>query len=362
MANEAIKWHLERMSDENQKHGIIKLRQRTFTGEDLDKEQIDFWNWEFKDNYAGPAKIFLAVDEDKIVGHYAVCPSKIKVGSDVKAGSIVVDVMTDPDYRYQGMFTKLGKFSLDESGKDGVEFSYGFPIRKSVMPGHLKVGWKIAFPLPVYVYPTNFCKIIKKFLKVNVISFLLAVIPTAVYELYGAIRKVGLPKFLVKSTKKFDDTESLRQFIDRTANQHKVIQPRDFEFLDWRFNQNEYRDYTVLSLYDGEELKGYITLRDSRIYDLDCVTIIDIQALNCDKKITRQLLSETRKYAKAKKVALIGCMINNNDYKKQMLSEGYIKSPYIFKMIIHENESIDYMDTLMKNENWYLTWGDTDDL
>ena len=69
----------------------------------------------------------------------------MQVGAHQRLGSIVVDVMSHPDYRKQGMFTALGRAGLADAGQAGIDFSFGFPIRKEVMPGHLKVGWRHLF-------------------------------------------------------------------------------------------------------------------------------------------------------------------------------------------------------------------------
>ena len=298
-----------------------------------------------------------------MVGHYAVCPSNILVDSQTKKGSIVVDVMTHPDYRFQGMFTKIGRYSLEESGKDGVDFSYGFPIRKTVIPGHLKVGWKIAFKLPVYVYPVSFAKTIYKFIPMKVLAAVLGCIPQLIYAIGRGIKSLFGRKYTIVESDHFDKGDALESFISKTKTQHKIMQCRDFEFLNWRYNANKYRQYKIFSAYDESgEIQGYIVSRRSTIYDLDCMTVIDIQALRCNKKIIDALLQCVYKYAKQCGVALIGCMINDNEYKKRLLAGMYIKSPYIFKFILHKNRDIDYEEELLKNQNWFITWADTDDL
>lgn len=356
-----IKWTMERYS--GQKEKILKLRKIVFKGEDEDKVNVDFWNWEFEDNYAGHADIFLAVDGQEVVGHYAVCPSNILVNSELKKGSIVVDVMTHPDYRFQGMFTKLGAYSLEESGKDGIDFSYGFPIRKSVMPGHLKIGWKVGFKLPVYVYPVSFSKTIQKFIPSKPVAAVLGFIPQMVYRMVGGIRSAFGKKYAVKEAEGFEDTKELREFIEATKTQHKIMQYRNYEFLNWRYNINHYREYRVFFAYGSNgKILGYIVLRNSLIYDLQCTTIIDIQARDCSKSVINALLLCAYKHAAGSKNALIGCMINQNKYKTQMLKNLFLKSPYIFKFIFHVNRDIDYMEELSKSENWFITWADTDDL
>lgn len=359
-----ITWKLERFSDRKQREKIIDLRKIVFTGEDTDKENTDFWDWEFRDNYAGKADLFLALDGDQVVGHYAVCPSRILVNGEVKTGSIVVDVMTHPDYRFQGMFTKLGRYSLEKAGEDGIDFSYGFPIRKTVMPGHLKVGWKVAFPLPVYVFPVSFPRIIQKFVRLKWLSYLLGVLPQLVYGILIQIKSCRASKNIkIREAKQFDDTEELRKFVERTKKQHRIMQCRDYSFLKWRYNENRYRDYKIFFAYNAaDEMIGYVVLRKTEIFGLQCITIIDIQTLECDRKAIRALLWQTYNYAKAQGVSLTGCMINKNGYKRCLLSNLFIKSPYIFKFILHKNKEIGYGDELMKNENWFITWADTDDL
>lgn len=357
-----ITWNLRRY-EEGDKEKIIALRKIVFKDEDIDKENLDFWDWEFIDNYAGPAKVFLAADREKVVGHYAVCPANILVNSQLKSGSIVVDVMTHPEYRFQGMFAKIGQYSLDESGKDGIDFSYGFPIRKAVMPGHLKVGWKIAFKLPVYIYPISFARIIQKFIPVKIVAKVLGFIPQLFYGGVERIRTICSPKYEIRESDHFEDTPELEEFIEKTKLQHKIMQYRNYDFLNWRYNTNKYREYKIFSIYDIEgKMLGYIVLRKTVIYGLDCITIIDIQALQLNKKIINRLLRCTHKYAKECKVSLVGCMINRSSYKRRMLTNLYIKSPYIFKFIVHRNRDIDYEEDILKNTNWHITWADTDDL
>ena len=360
--SEGVSWKLEKFRNSSQKYDILALRKIVFPNEDYDKEQVEFWDWEFDDNYAGKAKIFLATDNKKLVGHYAVCPSCILVDGEEKKGSIVVDVMTHPEYRYQGMFTEIGRYALKCSGEDGIEFSYGFPIRKGVMPGHLKVGWKVAFDLPVYVYPVNYTAIIRKFTKNAIISGIVGLLPDCCIKAVSRVRDC-FDKSIIKEADKFIFTPELDDLLKDINRQHKVMQRRDRQFLDWRYNANPLRNYKVFYAFSHNgRLDGYAVARKAQIYDLRCVTIMDIQSRHFSNKITASLLNVIRRYAVKEGCSLVGCMINNNYYKKSMLKAGYIRSPYVFKFIIHENSHISYMSELMDNTNWLLTWADTDDL
>ena len=96
---------------------------------------------------------YIATDEkDNMVGYYAAIPYNYDIEGKVYPVAMVCDVMTSSKCRGAGIFTKLGRYSTDEYAKEGLAFSTGYPIRKAVIPGHMKVGWKIAFELPLYMH------------------------------------------------------------------------------------------------------------------------------------------------------------------------------------------------------------------
>ncbi|MCA8957528.1 MAG: GNAT family N-acetyltransferase, partial [Planctomycetes bacterium] len=160
-----VRWRV-REATAADRDGILACRAVTFAGEEPEKGEPDYWRWEFVDNHAGPARLFVAEDDtrqgaQRIVGHYAVIPQRFVLDGATLRGSIVVDVMTHPDYRFQGMFTKIGRFALDACTADpGFEFTTGYPIRKEVIPGHLKVGWRIRFRIGTYVMPLRTGKVL----------------------------------------------------------------------------------------------------------------------------------------------------------------------------------------------------------
>ena len=155
---------------EGDEAAILDLARVVFLEQPSDRFSIEYWNWEFKDNSSGAAQIWVAEDNGRIVGHYAIVPRWFQVGPVVRTGSIVVDVMTHPDYRKQGMFVEIGRESLSGAGSAGIEFSYGFPIRDEVMPGHFKVGWRHIFDIPVLVRPLRFRPIVGHYLDRPLVS------------------------------------------------------------------------------------------------------------------------------------------------------------------------------------------------
>ena len=46
-----------------------------------DSKDNQCWKWMYRDNPAGPAKVLLAEEKQKIVGQYAVMPVRLKIGN-----------------------------------------------------------------------------------------------------------------------------------------------------------------------------------------------------------------------------------------------------------------------------------------
>jgi len=121
----------------------------------LAPETDAFYRWKFQSFPDDPHSYeYIARDDDgSLVGYYAALPFEYSIGSTPLPCGMVCDVMTSPHMRGKGVFTKLGAYSLKELKAAGVDFVTGYPIRPEVIPGHLKVGWEIAFKLPMYLFP-----------------------------------------------------------------------------------------------------------------------------------------------------------------------------------------------------------------
>ena len=101
---------------------------------------------------------YACYSDSEMVGYYAAIPYRYKIGEKETPIGMVCDVMTSSKHRGKGIFTKMGAYSTNELASK-IPFTMGYPIRKEVIPGHLKVGWKIPFSLPLYM----------KFIRLNTI-------------------------------------------------------------------------------------------------------------------------------------------------------------------------------------------------
>lgn len=107
---------------------ILELFKTTFKKE-LSKE---YWYWRFANNPAGNHKIKLMWESDTLVGHYAVSPVKIRIGSDIYNSALSMTTMTHPDYSGKGIFGLLANdLYKDLEQNDNCMAIWGFPNNNS---------------------------------------------------------------------------------------------------------------------------------------------------------------------------------------------------------------------------------------
>jgi GNAT superfamily N-acetyltransferase len=132
-------------------------------------ETESHYRWKFHSKKAQPPSYEYSVKESgKLIGYYAAIPYVYSTPQGDFCAGMVCDVMTDPAHQGKGVFTKAGRFATEHMKEKGIDVTTGFPIRSEVIPGHLKVGWKALFPLPIYARVTGVetLPVLRKFPKV----------------------------------------------------------------------------------------------------------------------------------------------------------------------------------------------------
>lgn len=343
--------------------GILMLARNAF-GKDLlpEKSFLEFWNWEFKQNPVGDSRIWVADDHGKIVGHYAILPERFRINGKEHIVGLVVDVMTHSAYRYQSMFTRLGRAALEGAGNVGIPFCTGFPMEGStasiVLPGHFKVGWFVAFTIPVLVRPLDFEPVIYSFLKSRKLSRLGRLF-TPLYDRLQSIRtRTPSVKIEFKVTKSFP--KEIARFWNRVSQDYEVIGVRDHSYLNYRFCGVPYRDYRILIAKRRSEIIGYIVLREMRRMELDFGLIVDVLTHRRDRHTRRALFGKAIDYFKSQSTDLVGCMIQDQEYQQDLKALGFLTSPEKYYFIVHLNTEQFNRGIVSTQRKWFLTWGDLD--
>lgn len=352
-------WFIREFKEEDLP-GLLEFGKIIFPEAEPNKFDQSFWEWEFLKNPAGPAKLWLAAEPDgTIVGHYAVIPAHWSMNKKDILGSIVVDVMTHPDYRQQGMFVEIGRKAMEEAGKEGILFSYGFPVRPEVMPGHLKVGWENLSSLPVWVRPLRPHKFVEHYLPWRPFQRLVSAFLNPLISLYFKRKKDHTSSEI--QIEKIDHFDKGAEKIWPTLESH-LIQKRDQTFLNWRYFGNSHRNYEVYQALRKEEIVGYIALRRLAIFEFQCMALVDI-LVKPDEKEALDLLIKKAVFEASQDstIDMVATMINPGNPCEALLRKNrFLNSGKEFWFILRLNGEIEDREKIKPSPNWFLMWGDID--
>jgi hypothetical protein len=109
------------------------------------------FSWKHVENPFGPSSIWLAEDDDGLVGCRTLLKWRfVDETGRPYAAARAVDTVTLPRAQGQGIFTRLTALALDELAGDGVDFVFNTPNDQS-RPGNLKMGWTEVGRMPIGV-------------------------------------------------------------------------------------------------------------------------------------------------------------------------------------------------------------------
>lgn len=106
--------------------------------------------WQYFDNPAGRAKVWLAKSGGRIVATCAAIPHRIVVRGATGLGWRVQDVITRPEFRGRGIYHHLSAMIRDELFDQQHAFNFTFP-NDNTHNGFIRNGWTDLFRVPLHV-------------------------------------------------------------------------------------------------------------------------------------------------------------------------------------------------------------------
>jgi hypothetical protein len=326
-------------------------------GEAIQREAHYMWKFHSFPNVIQSWEYACYLDTE-IAGYYAAIPYRYKIGEKITTVGMVCDVMTSSKHRGKGIFTKMGKYSTNELSKV-VPFTIGYPIRKEVIPGHLKVGWKIPFSMPLYM---KFIRL-DTLLKTKKIGYL-SPLANLILVLYNGFVRTRLNKKCSYTlSTDINDVQGYNLFVNEWSASVPNTLIKDISFAHWRYGAPE-RTYRFLSIRNKEDkMIGFVSYRKVIKEGVPSYGVLDYMVLpgneDCHGFINKVLADS----AKKENVETIMIMMSKKSASEYLLlKNGFFKSPFVFQLII-KNLTKEFSETeLFSEENWHLMWVDSDDL
>jgi len=296
------------MSDIN---GIVKLFENVFEG----SFSREWWEWKYILNPAGfrgeEGDIWIAEASDgEVVGHWAVIPEKMKLGSKTVTVAQAVDAATHPDYRGRGIFKTLMR-SVCSDAEKRYSFVFGFP--NELYRGYEKLGWK-GFRMVDFLNFINYDQPLKSYFKSNIIVQFAKV----ALKMLRARNHLSLSLHFKKPIGSDVEIEEITRFSNemndfwkQARSKHQIILERDPSFLNWRFS-NHFGNYQKIISRSTEtgRITGYMVVKKTSIRGIeDILDIVDLHALQYEDKSLVNLIKFMTDMAKRDGINIIHCRV-----------------------------------------------------
>ncbi|HUV45622.1 MAG TPA: GNAT family N-acetyltransferase [Dehalococcoidia bacterium] len=345
---------------EGDEEGIFELNKAVSPSDERNREQwMQWWHWMYKESPAGNGRIWLAEHEGRIVGQYPLIFLKLKVGNRIIKASQNIDIMIHPDYRYQGMFSKLERQALDEAEKVGVYITIGFP-NEAAYPGHMKSGWFDVATMQRLFKPLNWGDTLRIRFRNKLLLKFLAAGGNLTDKVLHTIRETPIVEGLtISQIPHFDDR--IDDFWTMVSNQYQIMVVRNKDYLNWRYVTIPDVEYSIFVAEKAKKIYGYLVLRCVEYQGRKSGTIFDI--LTQSEPITRCLISKVMEHCRQERVAFISYdIIANKAYLKALRSNGFISLPSRKGARFGAYSSSPHIsrEFLMDSRNWFVQMGDSD--
>lgn len=328
------------------------------------------YHWKFFNfPFTPPAYQYICENADNgMVGYYAAIPYPYQINFKQYRAGMVCDVMTHPEERGKGIFTKIGSYATNELKNEGISFTTGYPIRKEVIPGHLKVGWKIVQPMPMYLRLLG----IKSFLPDH-LKFIDKIIRPIIILLQEWIKIFRPKNYEAKTLSRQEFFElvhnshsplsfTYQSFLDKWLNEQKNALIKSVDFLNWRTHA-PHTDYYFILLKQGQELVGFSTVTPTLLKGINSMAVLDFMVLKGHWGASTHLHSAVWNLAKKLGKDVIVCMSSKLwAYRYRFFYSFYLKTPKTFFLIVKKLKDSLSDEELFSSERWHLFWIDSDDL
>ena len=346
---------------EGDEEGIFELFKAVYPQKEYDYSKwLRWWRWLYKDNPAGPGRIGIAEQDNKIVGHYAVVPIRLCITGDTVLASQAVDGLTHPDYRRRKIFETLAKKVYAEAARDGIHIVYGFPNQSSRPVLIEKADWFDIANMQIMLKPLNWKDTIGIIGNNQYLGSIFSPLASLLCGKTLLRRKKPnvLPGLTVKKVTSFD--ERFDALWSKVASQFHIMVLKNSDYLRWRYSAPE-TNYSILVAEQDGEVLGYLVIKYVTDKSIKVGIIFDMVAQSED--VLDRLIKKLIEDCQQENVALIQYQLRANKiYHRVLKSHGFISLPLIKgSHFCGYSTRTDISQQFLRNpDNWFVQIGDSD--
>ncbi len=352
MEREIVRLDLDRDFEAFEELSIISFGENT----NINKEM---YRWLFDRNPYNKSgnMMYLLKEGDKVIGCDGLLPNELYVNGKVLLTAHSVKSMTHPDYKKQGIFRKMTENSCERGRQDGVDVIIGLANDQSYA-AYQRFGWPTLFEKEVYVKPILINNILKRRIKVGILSEL-------GNSIYSSFMKNRLKKEIDQEIK-FEILDKVPQETqecwDRYKSKYNVLLVRDYKYLNYRYNERPDVDYVTILARLNNEIIGFAILHNSVANNSKMTSAVEFFTDPHNERFIKALADGISKYCydNGLEYAVVGTG-HYGKYRKVLLNNGFMvtrKPPKNNMMIAQILSDRVTLEEITGHEKWHITQGD----
>lgn len=315
------------------------------------------WRWKLKQQPSPVENVWLAVDGDKPIFQYAGIPTRYQLSAGEITAMVSVDTMSDPDYRRQGLLTKVGRFTYDAWREGGIPFVIGLPNQQWGSRTQA-LGWLPLFPLQWLVRPLYPEALVARRLKLPAALAR----PRLLSALWHGWGKLTLRPHSTIQLRQLRQAEPvLNQLWQRYPADGSFSIVRDAAWVGWRYLASPTYPYQVWLAERAGEPVGYAVYRIEQQAGRKVALIAELFTLPADDKTLNTLLWHVLDRCYAEKVEMVATLaIPGTALHHTLRQAGFRWSWGEFSVEIVPLAGDLPLDSLADPHKWVMFGGDYD--
>ena len=328
----------------------------------------EYYEWKVYKNPVMAGNIHLELKDGHTVGSAVVMPRKVAILDEVVLAAETADTFTRPEYRGQGINTKILGIAIDQAIRNGMHLIYG-PPNEANYGTHIRLGYKPCEYIDWAFLTKNLNPL---WLTAKLVAKIILGKQTqkSVHHLKHLSRRQKKGRQFSQHEKYFMNNNFAIVRIDRFRHdidplwgkpRYSFFICRDKEYLNWRYFDNP-DTFIVLAATKGEAYLGYIALKLSN--DKQTGIMCDFVTVDDRSDVFFALVRESEKVLKQNgtKQIMLRCIADSPYYnvfhELQYYDPGTGSIHPVFV-----NARTDIGRRVLQNPGkWHFTFGDTDEV
>jgi GNAT superfamily N-acetyltransferase len=342
--------------------GILELLQLAFNDWAKRKAPLEHWKWRYCDS---PIKhlISLAISDDMIIGVNHCSLNNLIMGTSYLPAYFAGDVVTHPNYRGMGIYSKLIDTNAAYVEKNGFKFGYWLSSNPIVLSNNIKRRNEI-FPhsISYMVRIRDIDLHLQKRPMENESILRLG------YLAYAALNKIkttlitelkSKENYITEEIKSFD--ERIDEFWENVKGGYSFILEKNHTYLNWRYCDPRGGDFAVRQVVKDGAVLGFIAIQLTRLDGYLEGFVMDLLALPGRLDVVDALLKDGCDYFDKLGVnAFYYMVVDGHPYQEISEKIGFVNSrrkPYIGCQV-NDTENFEIMRSSSR-DRIYFGYADT---